>query len=132
VQWAHDSRRSQAAFTHPRVGVTADIVERENAFLGMADDDFTPAQGDRSHGTQGNFRQRKCFLELWIAHGAHFNRDESPQVLNLSAALDFDFRLEDRDGLADDPDTLDGTVLDFQLHIDPSGAVQLVSLHPAE
>jgi len=86
VQWAHDARRSQAPFTHPRVGVTADVVERENAFLGVADDDFPPAQGDRAHGTYGNVGQRKGFLELWVAHGAHFNRDASPGVLNLNGA----------------------------------------------
>src|SRR4051794_29508485 len=103
--------------------MTADIVERENAFLGVADHDFPPAQGDRAHAADGNLCQREGFLELWVAHGAHFNRDPSPGVLNFSAALDLDFRLEDGDGLADDPYGLYGTVLDFQLDVHPSGAV---------
>jgi hypothetical protein len=103
---------------------------------------------------------------------AHFNRDASPIVLNLSAysialsisrkklrrspgsfppaksvvfagcaggaraeracVLDLDLRLEYRHGLADDPDTLDGAVLDFELHVHTPGPVQLVPLHAAE
>jgi hypothetical protein len=68
MQWAHDSRCPQAPFTHPRVGVTADIVERENAFLGVANDDFPPAQSDGAHATQGNVGEGEGLLELQIAH----------------------------------------------------------------
>jgi len=57
------------------VGVTADIVECEHAFLGMADDDFPTVQGDRAHAAYGNIGERKGFLELQIAHGAHLMGD---------------------------------------------------------
>jgi hypothetical protein len=113
---------------------------------------------------------------------AHFNRDASPIVLNLCAALldrgageppwtyrslpgsfcagvrlltvapcdacvaplaglpvrhmcrtlDLDLRLEYRHGLPDDPDTADGTILDFQLHVHTPGPMQLMPLHAAE
>jgi len=106
----------------------------------MADDDFPPAEGDGTHAALGDISQGESLLELRVAHVAHlmdnrcahFNRDVRPGVLNFNGALYLDFRLEDGDGLADDPDSLDGTVLDFQLHVDAPGAVQLVSLHAAE
>lgn len=140
MQRAYDSRSPQPPFTHPRMSVTADIVERKDALPGMTDDDFPSAQADGAHAAQGNLGERQGFLELRIAHWAHrvgygcahFNRDPSPEVLNLSAASDLDFRLEDRDRLTDDPDRFDAAFLDFQLHVHAPGAVQLVALYPAE
>jgi len=134
--------------------MTADIVQREDAFLGVADDDLSPVQSHGAHAALGDVGQRKGLLELRIAHGrrgarvrsAHFNRDPSPGALNLCAALqdggapapgprsslDLDLGLEDGDRLADDPDAFDGTFLDIQLHVHPPRTVQLVSLHAAE
>ena len=88
---------------------------------------------------------------------AHFNRDASPGVLNLNAyqinwranipsqglsparhrlrgagVLDLDFRLEDGDRLTDDPDAVDGAILEFELHVHAPGPVQLMALHSAE
>jgi hypothetical protein len=72
--------------------MTADIVEREDAFLGVADDDLSPAQSHGAHAALGDVGERKGLLELRIAHGdgvlgygsAHFNREPSPGALNLS------------------------------------------------
>ena len=75
--------------------MAADIVQRVDAFPGVADDDLTPTKGDRTHAALGNVRQGKGGVKLGIAHyaavlgyrNAHFNRDASPIVLNLCAAL---------------------------------------------
>ena len=72
--------------------MTADIVQREDAFLGVADYDLSPALSHGAHAALGDVGEWKCLLELRIAHGrrrlgygsAHFNRDSSPGVLNLS------------------------------------------------
>jgi hypothetical protein len=53
------------------VGVTADIVECEHAFPGVADDDLPPTQGDRAHAALRNIGEKKGLLELLIAHVAH-------------------------------------------------------------
>jgi hypothetical protein len=75
--------------------MTADIVQRVDTFLGVADDNLSAAQGDRAHAALGNIGEGKGRLKLGIAHvarraqvqerSAHFNRDASPIVLNLSA-----------------------------------------------
>lgn len=96
MQRAHNSCRAQPSLAHFRVGVTADIVQRVDAFPGVADDDLAPAEGDRTHAALGNVREGEGWLKLGIAHfaallakdrNAHFNRDASPIVLNLCAAL---------------------------------------------
>jgi hypothetical protein len=46
--------------------------------------------------------------------------------------LQGDLGFEDGHGLSDDPDTVDRAILDFQLHVDPSGTMQLMALYTAE
>jgi len=48
--------------------MTANIVQRVHAFLGVTDNDFSPVQSDRTHLALGNIGEGKGFLELRIAH----------------------------------------------------------------
>jgi hypothetical protein len=52
------------------MGMTADIVQRVDTFLGVAEDDFPAAEGDGAHAAQGNIGEEKGRLELGLAHGA--------------------------------------------------------------
>jgi hypothetical protein len=75
--------------------MAADIVQRIDTFLGVADDELSAPEGDGAHAALGDIRQRQGWLKLGIAHcrvvlrfgNAHFNRGASPIVLNLCAAL---------------------------------------------
>src|ERR1700678_655011 len=58
VQWADQARAAQAAFVEPRIGMCADIVEREDALLGAAQNDFTAAERTDPHGSLAKFRER--------------------------------------------------------------------------
>jgi hypothetical protein len=48
--------------------MTADIVQRVETFLGVADDDLFPAEGDGAHAAQRDIRQGEGWLKLGIAH----------------------------------------------------------------
>lgn len=157
MQRAYQPRGSQPALAHPRMRVCADIVERVNPLASVADHDLAPSQGDGTHAALGDVGEWHDGLETGFAHfgvcfriveGAHFNRDLRRDALNLSAVwwncgasgalpptaahLNFDFRLEDRYRLADDPDPFDDAILDFELDVHAPGPVQLMPLHATE
>jgi hypothetical protein len=131
--------------------MSADIVQRIDAFTSVADDDLPPGKGDGTHAALGNLGEGHDGLENRFAHlgrssgcgSAHFNRDPMSKALNLCGALtdphvglrlqlDLDLRLEYRDRLADDPDAIDGAILDFELDVHTARPVQLMPLHAAE
>src|SRR5437762_36471 len=75
--------------------------------------------GTRTRTLTGTVRSRLNYRDLEEIAPGNF----------LGAALERDFRLEDRHRLADDPDGLDGAVLDFELHVHAPRPVQMVPLH---
>jgi hypothetical protein len=50
--------------------MAADIVQRVDTFLGVADDDLFPAEGDGTHAAEGDIREGEGWLKLGIAHFA--------------------------------------------------------------
>src|SRR5579864_795438 len=93
----------------------ADVIEGKHPFTGVADYDLPAAELIGAHAPRCQLLEGPHGLEAQLVHD-----------------LQLDLGLEDRHRLADDPDTLDGTVADFQLDIDSARAVELVALHSAE
>ena len=68
VQRAHNSRRPQPPLAHSRVRMAADVVERVDAFPGVADDDLFAFEDGRLHAALGNIGQRHGRLERSVGH----------------------------------------------------------------
>ena len=68
MERAHYARRPQPALAHPRMCVSADVIERMDPFTSVANEDLPPGQGGGTHAALGNVAEGHEGLENGLAH----------------------------------------------------------------